>query len=221
MKTLKLTAAFALTLMSLNTFAQTVRSSDENGNEINDPNLNSVSPHCCAGKIAGSNVVGFSPFHFSENGIGLSLSWEKLLDKDGILSFQLPFSATFNMNNSDALGRQTNEDPMFYVYPGIKIYPKSAFGKVKYAIGPSLVLGAGQKTQTNYGNYPYSNYTEETVSKTVFGILVNNSLNITPSPKTYIGIEFGLGFTYLNYEGGDRKPMQTLVQGGFKFGYRF
>jgi hypothetical protein len=179
----------------------------------------------------GRNVLAFSPIQFSENGVaGLGVSYEHVIDAAGILSFYVPVSAVLSIDNSfntDYYGNtvEYRSDPMFYLMPGVKIYPTGCFGKARYAIGPSLVVAAGQKTEYNY-DYPYTypgptNYYGVTRDRFLLGMMVNQSVNINPTPHLYIGAELGLGFTYLHLEDGVNRGTVPLFQFGFKVGYRF
>ncbi len=179
---------------------------------------------CCKN---GNKVWYVSPIKFTENGVGLELGYEHGIDKAGIVAYNLPLVATFNLAHDD-LNMGNKQDAMVYFMPGIKFYPTSAYGKVKYAIGPSLVVGAGQQTDRidyyydPYGNiYPYNgNHTYITRDKFLLGVLINNSLNINPSAHFTLGLDFGFGFTYINTLDGVTQNMRGLVQGGFKMGYR-
>jgi len=162
------------------------------------------------------NIFSVSPFEFTESGVGLAVGYEKVLDKEGVISYSLPVVLTFNP--SDANKPSDKSDPMVYFMPGLKFYPTSYFGTVKYAIGPSLDLGYGQKTQYDY-SLPAPYYS--TNDHLVLGMMLNNYLNINPTDNFYIGIDFGLGFTYVNNVGGASKGIEALVQGGFKMGVRY
>ena len=113
---------------------------------------------------------------------------------------------------------------MYYIMPGLKFYPTTGYGTVRYAIGPSAVIGSGTKTYsyTTYDpiNGGYTNYSSDQ-THFVFGLIVNNSLNINPTPHLYIGGELGLGFTYIDRIGGVGQGVNVLAQGNFKIGYRF
>ena len=172
------------------------------------------------------HILSISPMQFTENGVGFSFSYEKGIDRDGIISFNLPLISTFNLNNNPEKGGK--QDAMFYFSPGLKFYPTGSYGKSKYAIGPSLVIGAGEKTSTatnttfdpNNQTYTYTNY-YTTKSKFLLGIMVDNSLNLNPTPHFYLGLNFGFGFTYINTLNGINQGVNGTVQGGFKIGYRF
>ncbi|MCD6011271.1 MAG: hypothetical protein K0Q79_1133 [Flavipsychrobacter sp.] len=173
----------------------------------------------------GRNLIALAPLQFTDNGLGFSLSYNRALDKDAIISFYLPVIATFKLNSGSYLNTATNtyvnghQDMMFYVMPGVLLYPGGSLGKVRYGIGPSLVYASGERSSvlTDVWGYTY----EKISSHTMLGIVLNNSLNINPSEHIYLGLEFGFGFTYLNRIDGINNDTRGLVQGGFKLGYRF
>ena len=162
---------------------------------------------------------------FTENGLGVGLSYEKAIDKKGIIAFYLPAALTLNLNSSYydyTTGTTVNghQDAMVYLMPGVKIYPTGSFGVVRYAVGPSIVVADGQKSSSVYDpSNGVSNY--QTQSHFILGIMVNNSLNINPTPHIYLGLELGLGFSYMNRVGGLNQGTAFLAQGGFRIGYRF
>jgi hypothetical protein len=171
------------------------------------------------------NVLAVAPLQISENGLGFGVSYERALDRKGIVAFYIPVIGTYNLNGGTyydpSTGTRVNahQDAMYYVMPGIKLYPTGSYGYVKYAVGPSVVLATGQKSSTTYdafGNPIYSTQTH-----TLMGMVINNSLNINPNEHIYLGLEIGLGFTYLNRVGGLNQDTNGIAQGGFKIGYRF
>jgi hypothetical protein len=171
--------------------------------------------------MLGPNVIAFAPIQFSENGVaGLGLSYERALDEYDVISFYVPAMAVLNTSSStDAFGNTNhNSNPMFYLMPGVKIYPTGGFGLAKYAIGPSLVVAGGTGTDTKH---IYNSYNETSYSRFLLGMMVNQSLNINPTPHLYIGGEFGFGFTYFNKQNGENTNTKGLVQFSFKVGYRF
>lgn len=126
------------------------------------------------------------------------------------------------------------EKETIYFYPGIKIYPTGAFKKVSYAIGLNLVAGVGRTEQVTsnytldsrvdqYGAVIYDRklLSEQTanLSSFKFGAMVLNSLNIRPTDHFYMGIEFGLGYTYVRKFTSISRDRQALVQLGIKFGF--
>jgi len=175
-------------------------------------------------KIYGRSVVALSPMQFTENGLGASISYERALDKRGLVAFYVPVIFTVNPSNNydvytTGVPFNKHRDVAFYAMPGIKIYPTGSFGVVRYGLGPSLVVSSGEKTNVVYdvNGYPVNN----TLQRFMLGMVLNNSLNINPSQHLYLGLEFGLGFTYLHTVDGNSENTRALVQGGFKIGYRF
>lgn len=164
------------------------------------------------------NILAFAPIQFTENGVaGFSVSYERAIDSRSIVAFYLPAVLEFNLANTQQTGNTNgNSDPMFYLMPGIKLYPTGGFGRMaKYAIGPSLVIADGQRTVPDY----YGGY--DIQSHFLLGILVNQSVNISPTPWFYVGCEFGLGFTYIDKVGGISQGTKPLVNFNFKIGLRY
>jgi hypothetical protein len=173
------------------------------------------------------NVLSLAPIQFTENGLGIGVSYERAIDKNGLVAFYVPLILTWDLSSNtydNTTGTEVNghNDLMFYAMPGIKIYPTGSYGIVKYAIGPSLVIATGQRSTQSYeqvgGIGVWNNVTQP---HDMLGILINNSLNINPTRHLYLGLDFGFGFTYLNRINGLNQGTQGLVQGGFKVGFRF
>ncbi len=162
-------------------------------------------------------VVSFSPMQFSENGVGIAFSFETVFDKDkdGIVAIYIPVITTVNVSGNFENGSPHQRDGMVYYGLGLKFYPTGCYGRVKYALGPTLVQGMG--TQTDYPAYSYYH----TYSKFIFGILVSNSLNINATDHVYLGLDLGLGYTFINAWDQKLRGMAAITQGGFKIGYRF
>lgn len=180
----------------------------------------------------GRNIIALAPLQITE-GVGLGLSYERVLDKRGILSLYIPAAVAFNGNNSGGEffpgGYYNNYGPYnenyntYYIMPGLKIYPTGSKGKIRYAVGPSFALVFGQQYNYYYYNtYPYTStpvYKME--DRFAFGMMINNSLNMQPTPHLYLGLELGLGVTYIQKVGGVDVGTNTLGQFAFKIGYRF
>ncbi len=172
------------------------------------------------------NIVSLAPLQFSENGLGVGFSYERMLDKSNYISFYLPLIATFDLNNGtytdlNGLRHNGNSDAMFYCMPGIKVYPTGAEGLIKFGIGPSIVIGAGQKSEKVY-NGPYGAISGYNVNDhQVVGMIINNSLNINTSTHIYLGLDFGFGITYFSRSAGLNDGTNGLVSGSFKIGYRY
>lgn len=163
------------------------------------------------------DVVSLAPLQFSENGLGIGLAWEHTLDREGYLSFELPVAFTMNPTRR---GQDGHNDMMYYALPGLKFYP-TGLGRVKYALGPTAVIGTGEKTLEHYDPYHSSYIYSDRESHFVLGMLINNSLNINPTARLHISLDFGMGFSYLNQVAAVNDGMIFLTQGSFKIGYRF
>lgn len=179
----------------------------------------------------GKNILAIAPVQITD-GFGVGLSYERVLDKKGIISFYLPAAVSFNTDGMDN-GPFGNSSPYYgsyyggdynsyYLMPGVKIYPTGSKGKVKYSVGPSIAA-VFTKAYMNayYGPGPtYAPY-YEMQDRFILGVMVNNTLNIQPTPHLYMGIELGLGISYLNTVNNVSVGETTIGQFAFKMGYRF
>lgn len=176
----------------------------------------------------GKNVIAFAPAQLTNDGFGFGLSYERMLDKDNLVAFYLPVSYTYTnlrtddyyYNGSSNSSGFTNKANMFYAYPGFKIYPRG-LGIVRYGVGPSIAIGTGSKLSersydSNTGNYYYN-----TENHFLLGFVVNNSVNINPTPQLFLGLELGLGVSYLDQVNGANKGVDFLTQFAFRVGFRF
>lgn len=187
----------------------------------------------------GKNILAFSPIHMTNTSVtGVGLSYERVLSRNNVLSFYLPVAFSFKNNNDRnyyGTGYDRRYDAhVFWAYPGIKIYPTGSDGKVRYAAGASLAFGAGSNTVHEQVYDPLTGgtmYSDRDHDVFVMGLLVNNSLNVYPSPHLRIGLELGLGIPYY-YEDGSNDVNSNyyysspydgvpLVQFNFNIGYRF
>jgi hypothetical protein len=169
------------------------------------------------------NIIGLAPLQFTEQGVaGISISCEHAIDAKSIVALYIPAILEFNTSNEKnryGTSRVTN-DPMVYIMPGIKIYPTGSYGKTKYAAGPSLVIAGGRSTSHDYAPYiGYSNYLPQ--DHFVLGMMINQSLNISPLPRFYYGTELGMGLSYINKIGSVSQETIFLFQLNFKVGYKF
>lgn len=183
-------------------------------------------------------TIAFAPFQYSENGVGVGLSYERALDHNGIISAYVPLIATFNLRNRrddpyyygggyyPQNYNNNNPSVMFYAMPGVKFYP-TGMGKVKYAVGPSAVIGVGQKAMYDDvyyydpNGYGYTTTTYGVYDRLLLGMMINNSLNIHATPHLYVGAEMGFGFTYFDRVNNYNRGVTFLAQGSFKIGYTF
>lgn len=162
----------------------------------------------------------------NEGAVGVGLHYERVIDKRNIISFYLPYALNIrHYNRYNGLNYENDRAVFNYFYPGIKVYPTGSNRRVSYAVGASAAIGFGEKYIDYYDqNRGAWQYGKRDVFKA--GLLINNSLNVQPSKKIYIGVELGLGFNYYNEEndlvnGSYSDIDEPLVQFNFKVGYRF
>lgn len=146
----------------------------------------------------------------SDNHVGVGLSYEHL--PNNYLGIKVPVMIGINSQ---------------YVNVGVeaKLYPTRNTGAVRYAIGPTLMYGMGQKKTEEYVYNPQTgNYTMQTFvrDRNHFGFLLNNSLNVTIMQSFYVGIDGGLGINYYDSDAQNtNNNMSVAAQLHFGIGYRF
>jgi hypothetical protein len=159
----------------------------------------------------------------------VGIHYERFLDQSGSFSFYLPVAVAFyddEASNPVSSGPPLVASRTFtYLYPGAKFYPGGSGRRASYSVGPSFVLGFGDKykelrvVDPGTGSIRYVT-TEESIFKA--GFMVNNGVNLQPTPKLYVGMEFGFGILYYNNEESDYVVGdEPIVQFNFKIGYRF
>lgn len=183
-------------------------------------------------KKYGNNIIGFMPMQITSN-VGVGLSYERVLDKNGILSFYMPVTIAFENNNSYdpyygplPVNGGNNPSPTFYIMPGLKFYPTGGKGVVRYSVGPNLTYISGKSyrgTSLIYDNngYVIGQDPGGWSQRTALGIMVTNGLNINPTSHLHLGLELGLGFTYFDQVNNQNFNSDAIAQFGFKIGYRF
>lgn len=176
----------------------------------------------------GANILRISPLTVMDIGVGFGLSYERILDKQGMVGLILPVHLLLENNNDGFFnGNSYEEFTNTYVYftPGLKIYP---FGqrRVTYAVGPNLMLGYGGGKQWDYSR----NIPEQIdVTKFRLGMMVNNYVNFQLGPSFNLGLELGLGVRYLDRETRDlplgsishNNGIEATGQFSMTLGYRF
>ena len=183
----------------------------------------------------GGNILSLALINFNDEGFGFGIAYERAIDKKGVINFYLPINLSVgNLNNYDygytsGNGNSSFNRSILQIMPGVKFYPTGNQGKVRYAVGPQLAFESGYKEEWQY-NYissstPYDQYTRASIKK--FGILINNSVNMFPSEHIFIGIDLGLGLTYVNKKKDIfansmvEQGTTQLAQFNFRIGYRF
>lgn len=174
----------------------------------------------------GNNIVSFAPLQITE-GVGVGLSYERILDKKGVVSLYLPFAVSFTAFNNDPFVSTTpnnNYRPSFYAMPGLKFYPAGSDHRFGYAVGPNLVYIKGEEFRNELIYDNFGNIIGQDVGwrdRSTFGILVNNSLNVNATQHLHLGLELGLGFSYINKVGDYTTDPIGIAQFNFNIGYRF
>jgi hypothetical protein len=185
----------------------------------------------------GKNILSLSPVHMTNtSATGFGISYERVLDKNTILSLYFPVAYSFKSNNSSynssPAKNEKDKSSMLWLYPSLKIYPTGSTGIIRYSVGPMFAIGTGNHSyhrqiyDPGTGNYVYQKNSEGLF---VLGLLVNNSLNIQPTPKIHLGLELGLGIPYYSNENdnsgsyyyNDTYSDEPIVQFNFNIGYRF
>lgn len=165
----------------------------------------------------GRNIISLAPLQITENGFGFGIAGERFLGKLDWLSFNLPLTLTLSPESS-ILGNNSTLDPMVYVMPGIKVYTNiHGHRKTKYSIGPSVVAGAGRYTKETA--IPVSSSIRQ--SRFLLGVMGNVGANFFPLEHLYLGIDAGVGVTYVNRYAGENFGTSLLFTLSFKVGYRF
>ena len=183
----------------------------------------------------GKNIIAFSPIAMTNtSSTGVGLSYERVLDKNYIASFYLPITVSFrsdnNFDNSPYYNSDRGSATVFWAYPGVKLYPTGSNRRVSYAIGASLPLAFGTESELFSRYLPNGNYVTEYRDNNIFlmGAMLTNYLNIQPSKKLFLGLQFGLGIPYIrsaNYSSTYRYYGENndapWVDFSFRIGYRF
>jgi hypothetical protein len=187
----------------------------------------------------GDNIICISPVYTIEsdfgsdfatmNDPGIGISYERLLDKNGHISFYLPvvFSFASNRNfylNSPGSAGSGNYTSIMFM-PGVKFYPAPSTQRFRYSLGASFFAMTGDEP---YGVYDYGSGTGGISSGnwryTLYGIMIANSLNMTVNKHLFIGFDLGSGIPFSD----NRRRNYTFIdnpvplfQFGVKIGARF
>lgn len=167
----------------------------------------------------GPNIVRFTPVTVFDNSVGIGFSYERILDKDGKISVNIPVCLGINMNNGyNGWGYSTNTNYSIFLNPGVKFYPAGQ-RRVTYALGASLFTMMGED------DYYYGGPANEEADYFRAGIMINNYVHFNITPKFNLGLELGVGPRYINQY---RTTQSTFSDGisvsaqfGFHMGFRF
>jgi hypothetical protein len=170
----------------------------------------------------GNNVIAISPIQITNQGVGIGLTYETVLDKQGIISLTVPAAVAFSSANNNYYYYTRKRFATLYFMPGIKFYPTGSKKRVSYAVGPNLALAIGKHPVTIQTAYPHYYPVTTLNDRLSIGTMVFNYLDINPTEHLYLGLEMGMGVAYLDQSNGTSTGnMPFLFQLGFKLGYRF
>lgn len=191
----------------------------------------------------GNNMLTISPIHMTNTSTtGMGIAYERIISKNNMLSIYLPFCLSLHdkddNNNTSPISNTTNgRSTIFWIMPGIKLYPTGNNGVVRYGVGPSIAIATGTRDNTTTTYNPQTGQQQTTTTQEnvfIAGILINNSLNIQATQHFKFGIELGLGLPYYKNDGAKGNfnsggyysyygPFSNvpLVQFNINLGYRF
>lgn len=172
-----------------------------------------------------NNILTAAILNINDEGFGMGLAYERLIDEKGYYSFYLPVNIAFmapGKSNGEVPATENNKS-IIQVLPGIKFYPTGNRGRVRYAFGPQFSFETGRtvlerKRGSSTGTEYYA-MERHTVKK--YGVLLNNSLNVLLQPQIYFGLDFGIGCTYRYMLSNEPYGSRVLAQFNLRFGYRF
>lgn len=168
------------------------------------------------------NNIKFYPLSaFAYGGVGLGVGYERLMDNEGKFGLNLPVYIGLTNDNSGTMDVGTNTTFMFS--PGIKFYPGGQ-RRVTYGIGASLFGSWGRSNEYLY----FSNGSRMLINEDAIraGMLVNNSIQFNIGQKFNIGLDLGLGPSYVNQLSRSdgykySEGIQFMANFGFHLGFRF
>lgn len=185
-----------------------------------------------------NNIVCIVPTAFPYdqtiyNDIAVGASYERLFGRNKMFGFTITglinFYAPYDPNNNTTTGATTTANPAlnhtsYYLIPGIKFYPGGAKAKFRYSVGVCAFVAKGNETDKSY-YIDQNGVTQEMIKKinfTAAGMLLSNSLNLSPGNHLYMGLQFDMGCPFadnrVNGGTGVNSPMIMLA---FRGGYRF
>lgn len=187
--------------------------------EENNDRIGARSSGMKANIAVGKDLIAISPMTFTQDGWGGSITYERVLDKMGWVSFVLPATVSMKGYQTDYTTNATKYNAMYFVMPGIKIYTNiNSASRTKWWLGPSLLWGLGTNTSVS-DYYSSPTYTKQTHFE--MGALASIGFSFFASQNVFIGGDYGMGFSYINTLNGINQGSNFLTQLTFKIGYRF
>lgn len=166
---------------------------------------------------------------FVYGGVGVGLGYERILDKEGKLGVNIPLHFAFSQNvydNSLSGGYSGDLNHFALMFnPGFKFYPNGQ-RRATYGIGISIF---GQYNSEDRLEYLQSGGNRlVTQDDYRLGLLINNSVQFNITKRFNLGLEIGVGPSYLNkyydsytnkYQ--NRGNIDFMAQFGMHIGFRF
>lgn len=186
----------------------------------------------------GMNIISLSPVCINEEGLGIGIAYERMLDEKGMFTLFLPMSFHFggfqksysDMQPISSLDIYGKDIRIMNLNAGVKFYPSGSREKVKYALGVLLNYQNGYRMDGGPGSvspFVSSIPPSDKVAIQRAGVLINNSLNLSLTKHCYMALDLGYGITYLNQEELPQSTTLTnigadaITQFNFRIGYRF
>ncbi len=161
----------------------------------------------------GSQRFMFTPFTMLDAGPGLGFHYEFMAARN--MAVVLPGYIVFD--NDPAHYRSNDNFVSHYFVPGVKFYPAGQH-KVTYGIGPSLMLGYGNKKWRD-------NHQDIHAHRFRIGVIAMNYVDFHITSKFLIALEGGPGIRYLDHywtkNRGVSETFEFTGQFSFKLGFRF
>lgn len=172
----------------------------------------------------GSNLLSFAPISVIDRGMGIGLTYERMLDQEQKVSFVLPLDLVFVDPNISS-----DDSKVFYTYlsPGVIFYP-AGLRKINYGIGTNLMLGYGSGSEWVFDNQ-WNNQMLTEFTNFRMGMMVNNYLLMNIKHNLSLSLNFGMGLRYINsynytvqgFGNNNSNVVDVIGQFKFQFGYRF
>ncbi|WP_129020147.1 hypothetical protein [Edaphocola flava] len=169
--------------------------------------------------LYGPNVVRFTPVTVFDNSVGIGFAYERILDKEGKISVNIPIYLGINTNSGyySGPGYNNNTNYSMLLNPGVKFYPAGQ-RRVTYALGASLFTMMGEDDYYYGGPADKADYLKA-------GIMINNYVHFNITPKFNLGLELGVGPSYINQyktvNYTNNEGIGFSAQFGFHMGFRF
>lgn len=160
------------------------------------------------------NFVRFYALNaFVDGGVGVGFGYERLLSKDGKVGLNLPFHFGFRQEDNFNNGNNAGISNSAYMFnPGLKFYPAGQ-RKVNYSIGLSLF---GMYATNDGFDWDNNLGVNRLVQREIIkgGMLINNAIQFNVGDRFNLGMEVGLGPSYLNQTKTKQIGSTTTYNGG-------